>query len=63
MIPYRPLQTRRVPEQSVLDALHDFDPVLARVYAARGISAPEELDHSLNKLAPISALNGVHRNR
>jgi single-stranded-DNA-specific exonuclease len=43
----------------VLDALHDFDPVLARVYAARGISSPEELDHSLNKLAPISSLNGV----
>ena len=43
----------------MLDALHDFDPVLARVYAARGISSPEELDHSLNKLAPISSLNGV----
>lgn len=59
MTPYRPLQTRRVPESAVLDALHDFDPVLARVYAARGISSPEELDHSLNKLAPISSLNGV----
>ncbi len=59
MTPYRPLQTRRVPEPAVLDALHDFDPVLARVYAARGISSPEELDHSLNKLAPISSLNGV----
>jgi len=43
----------------VLDALHDFDPVLARVYAARGISTAEELDHSLNRLAPISSLNGV----
>jgi len=43
----------------VLEALRDFDPVLARVYAARGISTPEELDHSLNKLAPISSLNGV----
>lgn len=59
MTPYRPLQTRRVPEPAVLDALRDFDPVLARVYAARGISTPEELDHSLNKLAPISSLNGV----
>ena len=59
MTPYRPLQTRRVPEPAVLDALHDFDPVLARVYAARGISTPEELDHSLNKLAPISSLSGV----
>ena len=43
----------------MLEALRDFDPVLARVYAARGISTPEELDHSLNKLAPISSLNGV----
>jgi single-stranded-DNA-specific exonuclease len=43
----------------VLDALGDFDPVLARAYAARGIATPDELDHSLKNLAPISALSNV----
>ncbi|MFQ6003893.1 MAG: single-stranded-DNA-specific exonuclease RecJ [Woeseia sp.] len=59
MNPYRPLKTRRLPERSVLDAFDDVDPVLARVYAARGIAGPEELDHSLGKLAPVSSLSGV----
>jgi len=57
MTPYRPLKTRRVPKQ--LEALAELDPVLARVYAARGISATADLDHSLNKLALVSSLNGV----
>ncbi|MFQ5982563.1 MAG: DHH family phosphoesterase, partial [Woeseiaceae bacterium] len=59
MTPYRPLKTRRLPEPSVLEALDGIDPVLARVYAARGISSLEELDHSLSRLAPVSALNGI----
>ncbi len=57
MFPYRPLKTRRVPKQ--LDALADIDPVLARVYASRGIEGPADLNHSLSQLAPVSALNGV----
>ena len=59
MTPYRPIKTRRKPKDSVLNALEDFDPVLARVYAARGIAAPADLDHSLSKLAPVSSLNGI----
>jgi single-stranded-DNA-specific exonuclease len=59
MIPYRPVKTRRVPPPSALRKLSDFDPVLARVYAARGISEPAHLDHSLNRLAPVSSLNGI----
>jgi single-stranded-DNA-specific exonuclease len=59
MSPYRPLKTRRIPARAVLDALGELDPVLARVYAARGIAVPGELDHSLKKLAPVSSLNGV----
>jgi single-stranded-DNA-specific exonuclease len=57
MTPYRPIKKRRVPGK--LDALADMDPVLARVYAARGISAPADLDHRLNNLAPVSSLNGI----
>lgn len=59
MTPYRPLKTRRLPAKSVLDALQSIDPLLARVYAARGISTAGELEHSLKRLAPISSLKGV----
>ena len=59
MTSYRPLKIRRVPEGIVLDALSNQNSVLGRIYAARGILTPEELNHSLNKLAPISSLNGV----
>jgi single-stranded-DNA-specific exonuclease len=59
MTSYRPLKVRRVSKGIVTDLLADFDPVLARVYATRGISTPDELNHSLNKLVPVSSLNGV----
>jgi single-stranded-DNA-specific exonuclease len=39
-------------------ALH---PVLRRVYAARGIGQPSDLDLSLERLAPISSLEGVEQ--
>ena len=48
-----------MPKKPVLDALADLDPVLARVYLARGIEDPADLDQSLSKLAPVSSLNGV----
>lgn len=47
-------------------------PVLGRVYAARGVRSASELDHSLERLLPVSTLEGVpaavelllgHRNR
>jgi len=34
-------------------------PVLARVYAARGINALESLDYSLSRLAPFHTLSGI----
>ncbi len=36
-------------------------PVLRRVYAARGIGRPSDLDLSLERLAPISSLEGVEQ--
>jgi single-stranded-DNA-specific exonuclease len=59
MTPYRPLKTRRLPAKSLPDGLQSFDPVLARVYAARGVSSAAELDHRLNRLAPIGSLPGI----
>jgi len=37
----------------------DLHPVLRRVYAARGVSCPEDLDLSLERLLPVSSLGGV----
>lgn len=59
MSPYRTLKERGVPQKPALDALVDLDPVLARVYAARGIGDPADLNQSLSNLAPVSSLNGV----
>ena len=49
--------TRNVP-QSGLEALlaAGVHPVLSRVYAARGVSAPQQLDTSFNGLAPVDRL-------
>jgi single-stranded-DNA-specific exonuclease len=35
------------------------NPVLARVYAARGITRPQEIDYSLGRLAPVGSLQGI----
>jgi single-stranded-DNA-specific exonuclease len=36
-----------------------FHPVLERVYAARGVRSPSELDTSLERLLPVGTLEGV----
>jgi single-stranded-DNA-specific exonuclease len=52
----RPVVSRPLPSQSVIGKLGDIDPLHARLYAARGLTAVEELDYSLARLAPVSAL-------
>ena len=59
MSPYRTLKERGVPQKPALAALGDLDPVLARVYAVRGIDDPADLNQSLSNLAPVSSLDGV----
>ena len=39
--------------------LEGIDPIVARVLAARGITAPETLDLALSRLAPIGLLGKV----
>jgi single-stranded-DNA-specific exonuclease len=51
-------QIRRRPA-GASDAFVDVHPVLRRVYAARGLTSSAELDLSLDKLLPISSLEGV----
>ncbi len=41
----------------------DLHPVLRRVYAARGVARDEDLDLSLERLLPVTSLEGVWRRR
>ncbi|SIQ57066.1 exonuclease RecJ [Aromatoleum tolulyticum] len=55
------IQPRAIPPRSMqrlIDA--GTHPLLARIYAARGISRREELDYSLKALTPPAALKGAH---
>ena len=55
----RPIVTRAAPDPRVLDALSDLDPISARIFAARGVVAPDELDYALSRLAPVGLLDNV----
>ena len=53
----RPLRTRPVPAHAGLaESLH---PVLARLYAARGVRAADDLDYGLRGLLPVGSLTAV----
>ncbi len=52
----RPLVRRPVETSTELGELH---PVIARIYAARGVHGPAELDYRLNRLLPIGSLGGL----
>ena len=54
----RPIR-RREADPAALAALGGLGPVLARVYAARGVRDPGELDLGLARLAPVGSLEGV----
>jgi single-stranded-DNA-specific exonuclease len=41
--------------------LPGLDPLLARLYAARGITEPRELEYGLQYLAPVGSLGGIDR--
>ncbi len=55
----RPVVVRQQPAQSALASLSDLDPVHARLFAMRGISAASELDYGLANLAPVGSLDNV----
>jgi single-stranded-DNA-specific exonuclease len=48
-----------VPAPAAVAALEDVDPVMARVFASRGVTGPEELNYELAHLAPVSLLRNV----
>lgn len=53
---HRPLVRRKV-EADI--RLADVDPLLARLYAARGVRSEVELDYGLRRLLPVGSLPGV----
>jgi single-stranded-DNA-specific exonuclease len=56
----RPIVQRRRPELSDVAALGALDPLIARLYASRGVRAADELDYGLKCLAPVSLLDQVN---
>ncbi len=55
----RPVVTRAAADPQVLAALSELDPISARVFAARGVADPAQLDYALSRLAPVSLLENV----
>ena len=57
----RPLTVRPSLAESSGLADAGLNPVLQRIYAARGVKLSAELDYSLNGLLPVSSLSGVDK--
>lgn len=57
----RPILERPAPNAQVLDSLTDLDPLLARLFATRGVRGVDELDYGLGNLAAVSLLENVER--
>ena len=55
------IEIRRRPAGPPLDFAAELHPVLRRVYAARGIVQPDDLDLSLERLLPVRTLDRVER--
>ncbi|MDT3671695.1 MAG: single-stranded-DNA-specific exonuclease RecJ [Aromatoleum sp.] len=55
------IQARSAPPRSVQRLIEDgTHPLLARIYAARGVTRRAELDYALKALLPPAALRGTH---
>ncbi|NIL94213.1 MAG: hypothetical protein GTO71_07170, partial [Woeseiaceae bacterium] len=57
---HRPVVARGKPAAETIDQLHGVDPLLARVFAARGVRYLAELDYGLAGLAPVSTLANIN---
>ncbi len=51
--------TRREPAAFPEGFPEDLPPLLARIYASRGVISAEELNHSLEQLLPFNSLKGI----
>ena len=55
----RPVVNRSAPGGDVLERLSGIDPILARLYASRGVTDPTEIEYGLDRLAPVGSLDNV----
>ena len=55
----RPILVRPQPDDTRLAGFSGIDPVLARLFAMRGVNAADELDYGLARLAPVGSLENV----
>lgn len=55
----RPIVSRSEPAAGVIEGLEGIDPLFARLYATRGVTAARQLDYGLAALAPVSSLDNV----
>lgn len=55
----RPLRPRAAADLSIEETFPELDPVIARLYANRGIRDAAELDYGLQRLLPVSSLQGI----
>jgi single-stranded-DNA-specific exonuclease len=53
----RPIRNRV--KEDIESKLGDLDPVIARIYASRGISDVSQLDYGLSRLLPVRSLQGI----
>jgi single-stranded-DNA-specific exonuclease len=55
------VEIRRRHQAASLEPAGDLHPVLRRIYGARGVLSAQDLDLSLERLLPVSTLEGVER--
>ncbi len=55
----RPLKKRVAAAGEISGALQEVDPILQRLYTARGVTAPEQLEYTLPRLAPVRTMGGI----
>jgi len=55
----RPIRKRVIGKGGSLPG--ELDPVIARIYASRGITNSSELDYGLSRLLPVRSLDGIDR--
>lgn len=55
----RPTSQRRPITDSLPEDMQSLDPILQRLFLSRGIKRAEQIDYALQRLLPISSLDGV----
>ena len=55
----RPLRKRTTANSTVAEGMLQVDPILRRLYTARGVTASEQLDYTLQRLAPVGTMSGI----